>query len=312
MPALATLRTRLAELADLDALGGLASWDQETMMPPDGASARGHQLASLSRLAHERAVADEVGEWLDDIEADAAALSDLDRDIVRLARRDWDRQRRVPSELVGERAQAASEGQTAWQAARATSDFEAFVPALRRNVELARDYAACFNDVERPYDALLNDYDFGVPAQRLETVFARLTEGLTALLAEQSAAPADLSASLDVPIDAQKAAVLSTLRRIGVGDDSWRVDVSTHPFSESLSRRDTRVTTRYEDGSLESVVAALHEFGHALYERQIAPELERTNLGRAEQALGEPCRAQSCVYPGARSRVGRRRVPDRR
>jgi carboxypeptidase Taq len=279
MPALTTLRTRLAELADLDALGGLASWDQETMMPPDGASARGHQLASLSRLAHERAVADEVGEWLDDIEADAAALSDLDRDIVRLARRDWDRQRRVPSELVGERAQAASEGQTAWQAARAASDFEAFVPALRRNVELARDYAGCFDDVERPYDALLNDYDFGVPAQRLEPVFARLTEGLTALLAELSAAPADLSASLEVPIDAQKAAVLSTLRRIGVGDDSWRVDVSRHPFSESLSRRDTRVTTRYEDGSLESVVAALHEFGHALYERQIAPELERTNLG---------------------------------
>ena len=42
---------------------------------------------------------------------------------------------------------------------------------------------------------------------------------------------------------------------------------------------DSRITTRYEDGQLESLLAAMHEFGHALYERQIAPELARTGLG---------------------------------
>ena len=39
------------------------------------------------------------------------------------------------------------------------------------------------------------------------------------------------------------------------------------------------MTTRYEEGDLLSVIAAMHEFGHALYERQIAPELARTNVG---------------------------------
>ena len=39
------------------------------------------------------------------------------------------------------------------------------------------------------------------------------------------------------------------------------------------------MTTRYQEGDLLSVIAAMHEFGHALYERQIAPELSRTNLG---------------------------------
>jgi carboxypeptidase Taq len=74
--------------------------------------------------------------------------------------------------------------------------------------------------------------------------------------------------------------VNGTLRRLGVEDDHWRVDVSPHPFSTSMGRRDLRVTTRYEGPSVEALLAAVHEFGHALYESQVAPELDRSNLGR--------------------------------
>jgi carboxypeptidase Taq len=46
-----------------------------------------------------------------------------------------------------------------------------------------------------------------------------------------------------------------------------------------MVRRDTRLTTRYGDGDVESLLSSLHEYGHALYERQIDPVLKRTNLG---------------------------------
>ena len=71
----------------------------------------------------------------------------------------------------------------------------------------------------------------------------------------------------------------ATLRRIGVGQASWRVDVAPHPFTAWMGRRDSRVTTRYSDGDVESLLSSLHEYGHALYERQVDPALERTNLG---------------------------------
>jgi carboxypeptidase Taq len=58
------------------------------------------------------------------------------------------------------------------------------------------------------------------------------------------------------------------------------VDVSAHPFTAWLGRRDTRLTTRYIDGEVESLLSSLHEYGHALYERQVDEALERTNLGR--------------------------------
>jgi len=276
--ALDALRARLGELADLADLGRLAAWDQRTMMPPAGGPGRAHQLATLERIAHDLASADEIGAWLDELEPHAEELSDVDRDLVRIARRDWERTRRVPVDLAAAVARAAAEGQDVWQAARAESDFAAFAPALARNVELAREMAGhLIEDGQRPYDALLGLYDHGLTAARVSEVFGRLAEELPPLVERAAARPAP--PALEVPVDAQRQAVESVLRRLGVNDEGWRVDVSAHPFTAWVGPRDTRLTTRYDDGQLESLLAAIHEFGHGLYERQIAPELARTNLG---------------------------------
>src|ERR671921_516769 len=61
------------------ALAGLAAWDQRTMMPPGGGPARALVLATLERLAHERATGDEIGEWLDALESETGELDDVDR-----------------------------------------------------------------------------------------------------------------------------------------------------------------------------------------------------------------------------------------
>jgi carboxypeptidase Taq len=271
------LRDRTAELADLARLEMLASWDQLVMMPNDGADGRAHQLSSLSRLAHERATDEQLGLWIEALEA--AQLDGLDRDIVRLARRDWERARRVPAELAAARASAQVAGQEIWQRARANDDFASFAPALERNVELARAYGECLaHDGAGPYQELLADYDFGLEAQALRELFGALAARLPALAEEASVHSP--RRELAVPVAVQQAAVTKVLSRIGVDKSSWRLDVSAHPFTAWIGPGDTRLTTRYSDGNVESLLSSLHEYGHALYERQIDPALGRTNLGR--------------------------------
>ena len=266
----------MSELADLAGLEMLAQWDQRVMMPGEGAAARALQLGTLARLAHERATADDLHQWL--AELDGEALGELDRDIVRVARRDLRRARRVPGELALERARASAEGQESWQLARANDDFAAFARALRRNVELARAYGECVADAgQSTYEALLDDYDFGLRTEELQRLFGVLAQELAPLAAD--ARDSCRHRPLEVPVAAQQRAVRGTLRRVGVTSSSWRVDVAAHPFTAWIGRRDSRVTTRYGEEGLESLLAALHEYGHALYERQIDPALERTNLG---------------------------------
>ena len=50
------LRVLLGEIYDLERVGFLLAWDQETTMPPEGAPARAEQRATIGRAAHERLV----------------------------------------------------------------------------------------------------------------------------------------------------------------------------------------------------------------------------------------------------------------
>jgi carboxypeptidase Taq len=277
MIALEKLRERMAELVDLASVEMLLHWDQLVMMPAEGAVARAHQLGALASLTHDRATAAEIGDWLTELEK--AELDDLDRDMVRVAHRDWRRASRVPEQLAVDLARASADGQESWHRAREQNDFPGFAPALERNVELARAYGECVaEEGESPYDALLGDYDFGLRTQELRRVFGELAVALPPLVEQtrlRSPRPA-----IEVPVGPQQVAVASTLRRLGVDAGSWRVDTSAHPFTAWLGRRDTRLTTRYIDGEFESLLSSLHEYGHALYERQVDEGLERTNLGR--------------------------------
>jgi carboxypeptidase Taq len=269
------LRGRVAELGDLEGLDMLATWDQLVMMPSEGAATRAHQLGTLTRLRHERATAAEIGRWLDQLEEQE--LDGIDGDIVRLARRDWERASRVPAALAAERSSAHVEAQHCWQRARERDDFAEFAPALERNVELARAYGECLAEDGLTYDGLLGDYDFGLRSEQLRELFSSLAQALTPFVTEvQEREPARV---LPVPAAAQRRAVDATLARVGVERASWRVDVSAHPFTAWIGQGDTRLTTRYGEGGAESLLSSLHEFGHALYERQIDPALQRTNLG---------------------------------
>ena len=163
-PAFTELKERVAEISDLGATASLLAWDQQVKMPPGGAAVRAEQLATVSRLAHEALTSDEVGRLLDRLGPfeEAQPYDSDEASLIRLVRREWEKARRVPAELQGEIRRAGSLAMPVWVKARQESDFEQFVPALRKNLELRRRYVDCFDDYDEPYDVLLDDFEPGM------------------------------------------------------------------------------------------------------------------------------------------------------
>ena len=278
--ALAELRRRLAEVHDLQQVAQALDWDQLVMMPPAAGPVRAEQLATLHGLAHERFIDPEVGRLIEELRPLEESL-DYDSDdasLIRVARRDWEKASRVPTELTAEITRVASNADEAWAKARAASDYASFRPWLDRNLELRRQYIDCFDPADEEYDILLDDYEPGMKTAEVRTVFDRIKPELIALAAEVGTPEAP--AFMGGPFSEAEQERLSRLvvERFGATWDSFRLDRTVHPFCSSLATTDIRMTTRYSETDLHSLFSSMHECGHGLYERGVSPALERTPL----------------------------------
>jgi len=281
-PPLDELKRRLAEIADLSRAAGVLGWDQRVTMPPLGTESRAESLATLGRIIHDSFVSDDIGRLLDDLRPleEAGAYDSDDASLIRVTRRDWEKARRVPTELRVAMTRAAASGHHAWVEARRNADFASFLPYLRENVELKRRYADCFEWTDSPYTPLLDDYEPGMTTAEVGEVFGVLRPALSMLLAE---APHVDAAFLDgrFLVESQREFGERIVRTLGFDEGAWRIDPTAHPFCTSFSNRDVRLTTRYFDDNLESIWSTLHEAGHGLYAHGIASSLMRTPLAGA-------------------------------
>jgi carboxypeptidase Taq len=288
---LQTLRERMAQQADLRHATSLASWDQQTMMPVRGGLARAESLATLERISHERFISDETGRL---IEGAAAELNGAPPDsddacLVRLVGRQWDKARRVPSELAAELARAASIGQEAWVEARETCDFAGFVPHLKHNFELARRYVDCFAGLDGyqcAYDVLLDDYEPQMSTAAVAALFAELKAELLPMIATVAAhahAVDDSCLYGHFEREQQRALVGEVVQMMGFEDTGWRIDDTVHPFAIRIGGGDVRITTRWDEQYIGTgLYGAMHECGHGLYEAGIPDSMSRTPLGSGE------------------------------
>ncbi|MCK5054783.1 MAG: carboxypeptidase M32, partial [Anaerolineales bacterium] len=117
------LKELLGIVSDLGSASAVLSWDQQTYMPPGGAGARSMQLATLSRLAHDKFISEELGGALELAKAEAEGM-DPDSDefcLVRKTARDYQKEVKVPSEWVGEYSRVTALAHQDWEKARAES-----------------------------------------------------------------------------------------------------------------------------------------------------------------------------------------------
>ncbi len=282
------LRERMAALADLRNVAQLLEWDQQTMMPPRGVVARSETAATVQRISHDMLISDQTGRL---IEAAAerlnGAVPDSDEaSLVRVTRRNWEKARRVPSELVSDLARASSVGQQAWVVARENSDFVSFAPYLERNFDLLRQYVDCFDTYECAYDVVLDDYEPGASTAEVVRLFDELKSALLPLIArvaERADRVDDSCLHGHFPVDRQRVLVRWLVEQMGFDRSGWRIDDAVHPFATGLGSQDVRITTRWDEAFLPtSVYGAMHECGHGLYEEGVAASLQRTPLGHAD------------------------------
>ncbi len=273
------------EVSDLGALGALAGWDQNTALPDGAGEVRGQQLATLQGVVHERTTSPRLGQLLSELAEPVLRdpFTDADRGLVRETKRAYDHATRLPRGLVEEIARVEAAAFESWRRAREHDDFASFAPWLSRIVTLQREVADRFGYKTARYDALLDLYEPDLTAAQLDALFGPVRDASISLLKRIQASDSTVDASLlegDFPSERQLALADKILRAMGYDFTRGGVAVSPHPFTTSFgSPFDVRLTVHPDPRFLQaSLMAAIHEGGHALYEQGSAPAIARTPI----------------------------------
>lgn len=280
-----SLRDQLEKIGLLNSINMLLDWDLKTYIPAKATASRGQQQAFLSELSHKMETSRSYRSKLEaliDLESGQIKDSQLPSEIqssLRLLRKDFLRQTKLPASFVKEFSQETSKAYSVWAQAKKENDFKAFLPYLTKIVNLCRKKADYLGYSEHPYDALLDIYEPEMTASRLKPIFSELQKGLTKLI--QDIPQVDTSC-LKGSFPKEKQLKLSNeiLELIGLPSDYCRLDESVHPFCTSFHPTDVRLTTKVlEDNIMSCLGSVLHEAGHGLYEHQLPSEHFGTPLG---------------------------------
>ena len=275
------LLERLLEVRNLQQASYVLLWDQDTYMPPGGAKARGRQLATLRKLAHEKFTDARIGHLLDTVDG-MPSDDPEDEYLLRFVRRQYEQSINVPASFTAELAAHSTQSYQAWTKARPANDFSMVQPHLERTLALSRQYANYFTGHDHIADPLIDRSDYGMTVSTVRTIFAQLREQLVPLVQAIDAQPQVDNSCLQqyYPERPQWDFGEDIIRDFGYDFQRGRQDKTHHPFMIKFSLGDVRITTRMDEHRLdEYLFSTLHESGHGMYEQGISPAYEESPLG---------------------------------
>lgn len=271
----------------------LMGWDFETYMPTSGTEERGMADSQL-HILHKNLLLNKDFVGLVESAKKLHGLGDLEKGIVRVLNREITKQIKIPNELTQAESLERIRGNMVWREARQKSDFMMYAPHLKKMIEIKKQIADKIGYEKHPYDALLDSFEEDLTVDDLDKVFDGLTPRIQKILKKlvDLGSPFCKESKLaKSKYDIQSVDKLNhdILTLLQYDRKRFRMDVSTHPFTETMGLNDVRITTRYEGTDFKkSISSTIHEAGHALYDLQCDQSLSVTPLeGGSSLALHE-------------------------
>jgi carboxypeptidase Taq len=279
------------DAAVLSTAESLIHWDMETMMPPGAVEQRSLQLSLLTRIHHQMSTVPEIGKLLATIQANPEyeAMGQTEKRNIYLINKSYREQTSLPEKLVAELARQEAITVNVWKKAKAQKNFSLFKPDLQKLLNLSKEAAEILMKVKEtktPYEALIDNFEPKMTADKITETFNQLQGGLKQLISKiQSSQTKPDTVILQQPVPVENQCQIAQLLTQTLGYDTassaahGRIDETEHPFTTGYYD-DVRITTHYYPNNYaSSIFSVFHESGHALYEQNLNPKWKYQPVG---------------------------------
>ena len=180
------------------------------------------------------------------------------------------REKNVSKELDDLASKVYSNSYIDWLNAKKNKDYSLFEPSLEKVKEIQQKLIDTREDKkDNYYDTAFSDYERGLTSKDLDKLFGELRDGIVNLLNRIKKSKHKIRTdfmSREVPIEKQEQFSNYILETIGFDFSRGCIATTEHPFTDTLSKDDTRVTTHYYlNQFVSNIFTIAHEGGHALF-----------------------------------------------
>ena len=285
MSSINELKSLEKEASLVSSIASILHWDQECYMPQKASDYRGEQMAFLAKAQHEKSTAKEIGVLIEKLQAESQGLSSQEKRSLELSARKYEREKKLPLELVSSLARETAKAHGMWAEARKKNQASLFLPHLKELVRLTKEKARCYGGAPGDlYNSLIGEFEWGMTCDKLDKLFTELKTSIPPLVTKIRKAGKFKNKIGDLLVSTpdQEAIGRACLDLMGFDPKRSNLSVAHHPFCTTLGPDDFRITTRYDEKNFMcSLFGTAHEMGHSLYEQGLPRDLFGTPEGGA-------------------------------
>ncbi len=259
---------------------GMISWDIHTHLNPNAMPQLAQSMSTLQRLYLDSFYSPEFEALIESLSSQT--LGEVDAMLVKKLKKELDKTKMVPKELMIALSKLQSQGEAIWVKAKKENDFKSFAPFLKEFIQLKKEIIEHRNvNNMLPYDIILDDFEEGLTVQRANAFFDELKKGLVPLIHKIKEQPRfNHPFMVDTySIDGEREISEYLLKHITFDLTRGRIGETEHPFCSGLNCNDVRLATHYHANNLMgSIFGIIHEGGHGLYEQNRREDIANTLL----------------------------------
>lgn len=259
----------------------LFSWDMQTDAPKDSIENKIDSIGFFSTELFKLTTSARYGYLLRELSM-SDKFDSLDSGMKLTIKRylkEYNRSTRVPEKFFTEFTMAKARSEQAWEEAKINNDFSIYAPHLDKVISMTKEWVNYMEPSKDPYDVLIDMYEEGMDSKSIDSIFDELKKGLIPLIEKISKKDVPDISELNgsYPLEQQVKVQNILLNYIGFNFNCGNTSTSMHPFTTTLCPGDIRITNNFKEASvLDPMFSAIHEGGHAIFEQNIAKELQGT------------------------------------
>ena len=280
------LEKKLTDIHHIESITMLMHWDNAVCLPANSIQERSQQLGTLNAVYNNMVTSSDLKKLIE--EAKSCDLNEWQAANLSLIEHKYTHDNIVDPELTNEFKQTSAICLSIWQKAKEANDFKMVEKTLDHLMQMTKKIAHIKADKLgcEPYEALMDSFDRGRTIKQTDKIFSEIKPFLIDIIPEiVKKQPARFDMQALAPFDFQKQKELSILcmQNLQFDLNQGRLDTSAHPFCTLAGNEDIRITTKFQSSDFtSSLMATIHEAGHAAYERQLSnQEFRQQPVGKA-------------------------------